>query len=597
METFEKALTLIDYIRNALESDENRYLLDSLTMKNILGVSFAYLGTFFFKDPNTRWNHKGEIEHDKSVIPSVVEKLGFLEEFKNPKICFEKAVKINEQNCEIRIRFANFLKNIKQSPESATEENRQRLKESLVQVEKSLEINNTESNWFGRTTRASVFQTKYRIFGDKSDLEEAIKDWEKADAFNHNSFTYSQLADAHRMMALKDGSRDELDMTKDEYITKSSIYFWKSVQSLGSGKNPETHRSHGRFLRSLGDKREAIECFKRAMEIDTAHKPTKSFEHLFETFLQMYEEELEKIEGDDRINLELRIDRLLFEIAFWFRFAVKRYKLLANDNIVSTAQRPQTITKTQSVIEGPTNVTHSLLREIGTVGLLKRHIQEFIQRYEKGMAHLCAYFSGVMESNSTRISEMIKECVKEDSIDKWTEIVDKWKERRARLSAEKGISSCPTCGGLSAKLSYSEPPEKARNENCKYDFYVVYPESQREWVLYSLLQKLEALYGFKGAIVDRDAIPGSNLLNSITDLIHNSHRVLAILTREFYQDRWCMQSVDQAETFSLQKKKDNFVIPILLEAMDVPDRFSTIICLDVVDYCDWDKLVRSIDRR
>ncbi|CAG2205318.1 unnamed protein product [Mytilus edulis] len=136
-------------------------------------------------------------------------------------------------------------------------------------------------------------------------------------------------------MALKDGSDAELDLDKDEYITKACVYFWKSVQMLGTQKWPEIHRCYGRFLRDLGDKREAIECFKRAMEIDTANKPTKSFEHLFETFLQMYEEEVqdlpncssESVDENDH-KVELRVDRLLFEIAYWFRFAVKKYKVL-----------------------------------------------------------------------------------------------------------------------------------------------------------------------------------------------------------------------------------------------------------------------------
>ncbi|CAC5404814.1 unnamed protein product [Mytilus coruscus] len=613
-ETFNKAVKIINQITEELGTDEMKDCRNTKTVINVAAVSQAYLGTFFFKKPDTKWNERGLTEVDETKIPPVIEDTGRTEEFKDPRICFKKALEENPNNREVRIRYANYLRDIRMEKEEATENNRKRLDEALEHVNHSLSLDDSESNWFGRFTKASIYFSKYQLFKSKNDLETAISDWEIADSFHHTSRIYSQLANAYRLMALKDGSDTELELDKDEYITKACVYFWKSVQMLGTQKRPEIHRCYGRFLRDLGDKREAIECFKRAMEIDTAHKPTKSFEHLFETFLQMYEEDVRNLpngitesdEGSDH-RVELRVDRLLFEIAFWFRFAIKKYKVLVlnekdEHSEAFKLQKPdQKFTRSYSVQTDMGIVPEtSDMKAKEAANLFEKHTRRFSDEYKTAMAHLCAYFESVTGSYSDRISKMIQQSASFKSTEdvEWNKIMESWTRRRSKLSQHSGIASCPACGNLTNKLSYSEPPERARNEIYTYDFYVVYPENQREWVLYSLIQKLEGVYGFKGAINDRDTLPGGNIFKSISHLIENCHRVLVVLTREFYQDRWCMHSLDLAESHSYTNKRDNFIIPILLESTDLSaDRFSTIICLDGVEYFDWDKLVRSINQR
>ncbi|CAC5422223.1 unnamed protein product [Mytilus coruscus] len=552
-ETFNKAVKIINQITEELGTDEMKDCRNTKTVINVAAVSQAYLGTFFFKKPDTKWNERGLTEVDETKIPPVIEDTGRIEEFKDPRICFKKALEENPNNREVRIRYANYLKDIRMEKEEATENNRKRLDEALEHVNHSLSLDDSESNWF-----------------EQNDLETAISDWEIADSFHHTSRIYSQLANAYRLMALKDGSDTELELDKDEYITKA--------------------------------------C--RAMEIDTAHKPTKSFEHLFETFLQMYEEDVRNLpngitesdEGSDH-----RVDRLLFEIAFWFRFAIKKYKVLVlnekdEHSEAFKLQKPdQKFTRSYSVQTDMGIVPEtSDMKAKEAANLFEKHTRRFGDEYKTAMAHLCAYFESVTGSYSDRISKMIQQSASFKSTEdvEWNKIMESWTRRRSKLSQHSGIASCPACGNLTNKLSYSEPPERARNEIYTYDFYVVYPENQREWVLYSLIQKLEGVYGFKGAINDRDTIPGRNIFKSISHLIENCHRVLVVLTREFYQDRWCMHSLDLAESHSYTNKRDNFIIPILLESTDLSaDRFSTIICLDGVEYFDWDKLVRSINQR
>ncbi|CAG2233303.1 unnamed protein product [Mytilus edulis] len=112
-ETFNKAVNIIHQITETLGTDEFKDCRNTKTVSNVAAVSQAYLGTFFFKKPDTKWNEKGLTEVDKTIIPPVVEETGRTEEFRDPRICFIKALEENPDNREVRIRYANYLRDIR----------------------------------------------------------------------------------------------------------------------------------------------------------------------------------------------------------------------------------------------------------------------------------------------------------------------------------------------------------------------------------------------------------------------------------------------------------------------------------------------------
>ncbi len=88
--------------------------------------------------------------------------------------------------------------------------------------------------------------------------------------------------------------------------------------------------------------------------------------------------------------------------------------------------------------------------------------------------------------------------------------------------------------------------KQSSNAGCRRDYrysaFVAYcsqEEEERKWVHLTLAPKLEQEYGFKLCMHHRDFMPGNDIADNIVESIHDSNKVLLILSPTFLESHWC----------------------------------------------------------
>ncbi|XP_061166460.1 tetratricopeptide repeat protein 22-like [Saccostrea echinata] len=535
-----------------------RFRKDDDFTKTYVSPAWAFLGLFLsrrgtIRDENGKSTEK-TIEQMDDDIKHHLKELGLIQFLENPEDCFKKGlqcgIEANEEpfkesklSTELLIRYAIFLKS------------KRRYKEALEKIDESLEIDKSQGNWFAWTVRADILFKLDRI-------DEAIKDKEIACSWNASTQDLCELAKAYQEKYKSYKTTDE--KMADEFLLKASGCFLQAVESLRQQKRPEVHRAYGRFLREIGEVREAIECFKRAMEVDTANKATQSFIQLFETLLQFYQSSVLSDNKD-----ESEINKLLHEMAYFYDVALRIHGQLINET------------------------------------------KQFLKDFQVEMSVLTAYFQYYRNNSSFHIndkslSEIITSAVEPENIDIWKEMVEKKiaqfetreKSKKSDGNAE-GVTFCSKCKcqvGYKRQLSaFPVPPERPRNIRYPYDFYVIFSPLDRDWVCHVLLQTLEVSYGYKGAVAERDTIPGSMDIFKRTSFIQNCPKILVVLRTEFEDYPECNYELAHALHRMNDGKSENLVIPICRTINGMHPSLKTITYLDAVDDCDWNKLIKALE--
>lgn len=108
-----------------------------------------------------------------------------------------------------------------------------------------------------------------------------------------------------------------------------------------------------------------------------------------------------------------------------------------------------------------------------------------------------------------------------------------------------------------------------------------------------LISRLEAtLAGLRVCLHQRDFTPGRNVLGNIADCIHQSQKVLLVLSQDFVQSRWCLLEADLSLfSYCLERKP---VIPVLLRSCQVPLHLSHLTYLEATDSHFYNKVVQLL---
>lgn len=354
------------YRRNGMEEMEKEYVLkgfeEFIEITTITGKTRLCICNGIV---STTWGFLGLLlsrkEKVNDKIKDCMEELNFSQYLDNPEKCFEKgfelaAVVSNSEDSmvsspptELLIRYALFLKN------------ESRFEDALAKLNEALAIDNSQGNWFALTVKAGILGRLKRI-------DESIEDRKLACSWNATAIDLCELAKAYQTKYMS--CEDKTCKTAVGYLLNASDCFTRSVQSLGQEKRPEVHRAHGRFLREIGETKEAIECFKRAMEVDTANKAKTSFCQLFETLLLYYKNSLDSERG-----------KIMHEMAYFYDVTSRKH------------------------------------------GELTDETEKFLTDFEEEMATLTAYFQQYRNQPSLyikgkTISDIITSAVKEDDIEK-----------------------------------------------------------------------------------------------------------------------------------------------------------------------------------
>ncbi|XP_076470071.1 uncharacterized protein LOC143300349 isoform X2 [Babylonia areolata] len=154
--------------------------------------------------------------------------------------------------------------------------------------------------------------------------------------------------------------------------------------------------------------------------------------------------------------------------------------------------------------------------------------------------------------------------------------------------------------GLPIQPSASSP-EKT------YDAFVAYAHQDSEWVLGSLLKRLEHPSGnpkgrrpCKLCIHQRDFVVGKPIIDNIVDSIAASRHTIVVLTNSFVKSGWAMEELDHAYRQSIEERRRHLVV-VVLEEVAKRDMGAvlrrcckTFTYLHVADAFFWDRLLFSI---
>ena len=125
----------------------------------------------------------------------------------------------------------------------------------------------------------------------------------------------------------------------------------------------------------------------------------------------------------------------------------------------------------------------------------------------------------------------------------------------------------------------------------KYDAYVVYAEdcvNDERWVIDDLGPNLEeGREPFQLCIKGRDFIPGSSILDSISESILHSRRTILVLSEAFVESEWCYFEMQMAQMRLFAENRDVLILVMLEE---IPDEKLTLFLRQLLcklDYFVW----------
>ncbi|XP_062591751.1 toll-like receptor 4 [Saccostrea cucullata] len=117
---------------------------------------------------------------------------------------------------------------------------------------------------------------------------------------------------------------------------------------------------------------------------------------------------------------------------------------------------------------------------------------------------------------------------------------------------------------LTKRSFFPEVKRSRRKVFYEYDAFISYAEQDRGFV-YKQMKKMEE-NGLRFCIHDRDFIPGKDIAENITNTIHNSRRIVCVMTSHFLKSYWCMFELNMARMESIYSRGgENMLLLVLLE--------------------------------
>lgn len=147
------------------------------------------------------------------------------------------------------------------------------------------------------------------------------------------------------------------------------------------------------------------------------------------------------------------------------------------------------------------------------------------------------------------------------------------------------MDPCPREEGAAETVAPLGPSEK-------FHLFVSYSSVDAAWT-HGLIGRLEAAHtGLRVCLHQRDFTPGQNVLENMADCIHQSQKVLLVLSQHFVRSRWCLLEADLSLFGSSLERKP--VIPVLLRPCQIPLHLSHLTYLEATDGRFYDKLVQLL---
>lgn len=146
--------------------------------------------------------------------------------------------------------------------------------------------------------------------------------------------------------------------------------------------------------------------------------------------------------------------------------------------------------------------------------------------------------------------------------------------------------------GSSSEEEAMAPAIPPLGPNERFHLFVSYSSVDAAWT-HGLIGRLEADHaGLRVCLHERDFTPGRNVLENMAECIHQSQKVLLVLSQAFVQSRWCLLEADLSLFgYCLDRK---LVIPVLLRPCQVPLHLSHLTYLEATDSSFYSKVARLL---
>lgn len=142
--------------------------------------------------------------------------------------------------------------------------------------------------------------------------------------------------------------------------------------------------------------------------------------------------------------------------------------------------------------------------------------------------------------------------------------------------------------GKFKKKSIFYRPNKTEEKSAQYDAFVAFSEADGgSFVRSTLVPMLEEQCGYTLSLHYREFIPGAAIVDNIAEFLHNSRRIITVITTKFLDSEWCKFEVDHGLRLAVERR--NTLVVIMLSEIpltQLPNSLRTF--LNKVTFLKWD---------
>ncbi|KAI8507926.1 hypothetical protein Bbelb_141660 [Branchiostoma belcheri] len=375
-------------------------------------------------------------------------------------------------------------------------------------------------------------------------------------------------------MKLAEAESAPLTACSSNIMIQALAYFNKALKLDQGQRDRKIHGLRAECLKCLKEDRQAVESWKRAVELD---RQSTTYWGNIKPLLIMLLDQCRKMSESKSFQPTVA------ETATYLKLALSKYDTVYDKFIPALIERfPEQFLHAANYF--------TITNDLATA----RRILDYVDQT------ITWPLSQEIAERRRRIEEDIEECREALA----SAGVQKPRSSNHEQTAGSDQSEEGATGGeeLGQRLPATEeqkafiplPLAKARNtKGFKYDFFVIHSAKDEEWVNYTLLANLEGEHRLKGCIAERDFKLGEYVLDNITLAIKESAKVLVILTPDMVKSKWCKHEMKDALHAKVEEETET-VIPVLLKDCEVPDEIKNITYLDAREHFDWEHLLRDL---
>ena len=101
----------------------------------------------------------------------------------------------------------------------------------------------------------------------------------------------------------------------------------------------------------------------------------------------------------------------------------------------------------------------------------------------------------------------------------------------------------------------------------EFDAYIIYSSVDETWVIHTLLPLLEQKHSLKCCVHYRDFVIGKPFRENMADCVYKSRKTVAVVSRSFFNSKYCNSEMDMALGRVLERGDDCLVV-IKLDDVD-----------------------------